>query len=184
VKAGVAVVMASVVAALAGVATAGSLARQPGTLVLRESDFPAGATYNTGTMPASFTKALAGLGVRASGAYFSVTIPKGASAKYQEVNGLVVTTASAGQAKTTFAAFKKDLLKNTTSVLGVPSYGDEQLALYHPTVGSKAELLVRRNTIVWQLEVAGGGLLVIPKPALMGELQKYAAKQKTRIGAG
>ena len=118
-KAGVAVLIASVVAALAGSAAAGSLTRQPETLVLRASDFPAAATYNTGEMPASFTKALAGLGVRANGAYFSVTIPKGGATKYQEVNGVVVTTASAGQAKTTFAAFKKDLSKNTTTVLGV-----------------------------------------------------------------
>jgi hypothetical protein len=50
--------------------------------------------------------------------------------------------------------------------------------------GSKAELLVRRKRVVWQLEVAGGGLLTLSKPALLVELRKYAAKQRARVGAG
>jgi hypothetical protein len=167
-------------AALAGSAVAASLALQPGALVLRKSDFPAKATYNWGQMPANFTQALAGLGVKASGAYIAVTIPRGGPANYQSVAGFVVTTASAAQARTAYAAFKEELPRRGRTVLRLPAYGDEQFVLYTPSV-SKAELLVRRNRVVWQLEVAGGGLA---RPAQIAQLQKYAAKQKPRVGAG
>jgi hypothetical protein len=167
-------------AALAGSAVAASLALQPSALVLRKGDFPAKATYNWGQMPANFTQALAGLGVKASGAYIAVTIPRGGPANYQTVAGFVVTTASAAQARTAYTAFKEDLPRRGRTVLRLPANGDEQFALYTPSV-SKAELLVRRNRVVWQLEVTGGGL---PKPAQTAELQKYAAKQKARVRAG
>ena len=49
---------------------------------------------------------------------------------------------------------------------------------------NRASLLVRKNRVVWQLELGGGGLLVIPRATLLAELQKYAAKQKARVGAG
>jgi hypothetical protein len=177
--------IAALFAVLGGSAAAASFALQPGALVLRKSDFPARATYNSGRMPANFTKALAAVGVKANGAYFSVTIPAGGAAKYQSVDGLVVTTGSAAQAKSAYRLFKSDLDRRSKSLLQLPAYGDEQLALYQsPRVGSKAELLVRRNRVVWQVEVGGGGLLAIPKSTLVGELRKYAAKQKARIGAG
>jgi hypothetical protein len=50
--------------------------------------------------------------------------------------------------------------------------------------GSVAQMLVRKNRVVWQLDVAAGGLLVLPKPKLISELKKYAAKQKTHISGG
>ena len=71
------------------------------------------------------------------------------------------------------------------TVLRLPAYGDEQMALFQsPKLGSLAQLLVRRNSVVWQLEIQGGGLLVIPKPTLLAELKKYAAKQNARVGRG
>jgi len=179
------VLVACLAAALAGSTVAASLAPQPGALVLRRSDFPATAKYSWGQMPASFSQGLGALGVKASGAFVAVTIPVGGSTKYQSVNGLVMTAASAGQARTAYAAFEEDLRGGSKSVLRFPAYGDQQLALYQsPKLGSKAELLVRRNRVVWQLELAGGGLLAIPRPALLAELQNYAAKQKQRVGSG
>jgi hypothetical protein len=152
--------------------------------VLPKGVFPETAKYNWGQMPASFAQGLSALGVKAEGAYLSVTIPV-SSTKYESVNGLVMTAASATQARTAYAAFKEELASGSKSVLQLPAYGDQQLALYQsPKVGSKAELLVRRNRVVWQLEVSGDGLLVIPKPKLLAELGKYAAKQKARVGAG
>ena len=53
-----------------------------------------------------------------------------------------------------------------------------------PKLGSLAQLLVRRNSVVWQLEIQRGGLLVIPKPTLLAEVKKYATKQKARVGRG
>jgi hypothetical protein len=175
------------IAALAAalVVGAAATAATPSELVLRKSDFPAAAKYNWGRMPANFTRALGALGVRANAAYVSATIPAGGATRYQSVDGIVVTTASAAQARTAYAAFKDDLAAGSKTAVRLPAYGDQQLALYQsPRVGSKAEVLVRRNRVVWQLEVAGGGLLTLSKPALLAELRKYAAKQRARVGAG
>lgn len=147
---------------------------------MRKSDFPANAKYNWGHLPANVTQGLAGLGVKGSGAFIAVTIPT-SSTKYQSVDGGLVATASPAQAKTTYGAFKSDFGRGTT--LRLPAYGDEQVALFNPSVG-KALLLVRKNRVVWELEVMNGGLLTLPKAKLISELQKYAAKQKARIGAG
>jgi hypothetical protein len=92
------------------------------------------------------------IGVDASGAYLTVTIRAGGPTKHESVSGLVVTTASAAQARTAYAAFLQDLERRSTSELRLPAYGEQQLALYHsPKYGSKVELLVRRNRVVWQL---------------------------------
>jgi hypothetical protein len=170
---------------LAGSAVAGAFAARPEALLLRKSDFPAAAKYNWGQLPANVVDALKGIGVDASGAYLTVTIPAGGPTKYESISGLVLTTASAAQAKTAYAAFLEDLQRRSTSELRLPAYGEQQLALYHsPKYGSKIELLVRRNRVVWQLEVAGEGLLALPKPTLLAELEKYAEKQQSRVASG
>ncbi|HEX4746139.1 MAG TPA: hypothetical protein VFU99_04565, partial [Gaiellaceae bacterium] len=75
--------------------------------------------------------------------------------------------------------------RESKSVLRLPAYGDEQIALFQsPKLGSLVQLLVRRNSVVWQLEYMGAGLLVIPKAKLLAELERYAAKQKTRVARG
>jgi hypothetical protein len=170
---------------LAGSAAAAAFAARPEALLLRKSDFPGTAKYNWGQLPANVVDALKGIGVDASGAYLTVTIPAGGATKYESISGLVVTAASAAQAKTAYAAFLQELERRSTSELRLPAYGEQQLALYHsPKYGSKVELVVRYNRVVWQLEVAGQGLLVLPKPKLLAELEKYAKKQQTRVGAG
>ena len=166
-------------------AQATSSAADPARLVLARSDFPSQTKYSWGRMPASFTRGLAALGVKARGAYYAAELSRSGSTKYENVSGFVVTTSGAAQAKTAFAAFRSELRQGSKSVVRAPAYGDEQIALFQsPKVGSKAELLVRRNSVVWQLEVSGAGLLVIPKPTLLAELGNYAAKQKARVGRG
>jgi hypothetical protein len=167
-------------AVLAGSAVAASPARDPSEMMLRKGDFPANAKYNWGQMPPKFTKGLAHFGVKSSSVYVYVTIPTSPT-KYKSVSGLVVVTASAAQAKTAYGALKQDFTKGSKSVLRLPAYGDEQVARHEP---SKASLLVRRSRVVWELELSGEGLLVIPKPALLEEFQMYAAKQKARVGSG
>jgi hypothetical protein len=177
-------VVAAAVATLCGSALAASAAQSPLTLVLGKSEFPAGARYHSGLMPGSFSQGLRALGVSAQGAYVSVQIATG-TAKYRGVDSFVVTTGSAGQARTAFKAFKQELAIGDTSPLRLPSYGDEQLALLQaPKLGLGASLLVRKNRVVWQLELGGGGLQVMSRATLLAELQKYARKQKTRVGAG
>jgi hypothetical protein len=176
---------ASALAAAALGAHATSSAADPSRLVLSRADFPSSTKYTWGGMPASFTRGLAALGVKAKGAYYFAELSRSGSTKYESVQGLVVTTGSAAQARAAYTAFKAELRTGSKSVLRLPAHGDEQIALYQsPKVGSRAELLVRRNSTVWQLEVAGEGLLVIPKPKLLAELKKYAAKQKARVGTG
>ena len=178
-------VVAGAVATLAGSALAASAAQSPLTLVLTRRDFLAGAKYTVARMPASFSQGLSALGVKAEGAYVSVQVATG-TAKYRAIDSFVVTAASAAQARTAFTAFKEELTLSDTSRIRLPSYGDEQLAVIQaPKLGGLgASLLVRKGRVVWQLEVGGGGLQVMSRATLVAELQEYARKQKTRVGAG
>lgn len=181
-------VLAAAAAALGAAAfgaQAASSAADPSRLVLARSDFPSSTKYTWGRMPSTFTRGLGALGVKAQGAYYAAELSRTGSTKYESVEGLVVTTGSAAQAKAAYAAFRAQLPRGSKTVLRVAAYGDEQIALFQsPKVGSKVELLVRRNSVVWQLQIAGAGLLVITKPTLLAELRKYAVKQKARVGRG
>jgi hypothetical protein len=66
---------------LAGSAVAGAFAARPEGLLLRKSDFPGTAKYNWGELLANVVDALNGIGVDASGAYLTVTIPAGGPTK-------------------------------------------------------------------------------------------------------
>lgn len=179
------IVIAVAVATLSSSVLAASAAQSPLALVLGKSEFPTGAKYTSGPMPTGFSQGLSALGVKAQGAYLSVQVATG-TAKYRAIDSFVVTAASAAQARTAFTAFKEELTLSDTSRIRLPSYGDEQLAvLQAPKLGGLgASLLVRRGRVVWQLEVGGGGLQVMSRATLLAELQKYAKKQKTRVGAG
>ena len=78
----------------------------------------------------------------------------------EEVVITVIATGAAGQARGLFAALKKEVLKkgknDTTAPL--PKYGDEQLRATQydgrgPNVWA-TEMLVRKNTVVWTLNVS------------------------------
>jgi len=173
--------IALLAAAVTGSAVAASFASDPATMVLRKSDFPKGARYTWSDVPSNVVKALKkGFGIDASGAYFAGTIPV-SSTKSEVVSGAVYTTANSGQARRAYAAFKRDF--GSGSKLAVPVYGDEQIALYKPG-SSIANMMVRRNSVVWQLTVQGVGLLVISEAKMITEMKKYAGKQKARVGAG
>jgi hypothetical protein len=166
---------------LAGSAIAASLAPDPVRMLLRKSDFPKSAKYTSGDVPANVIQALKkGFGIDARGAYVVADIPV-SSTKSEMVTGSVYTTLNAGQARKVYAAFKHDF--GGGSKLALPTYGDEQIALYKPG-SSIANMMVRRNSVVWSLSVEGMGLLVIPKAQMIAEMKKYAAKHKARVGAG
>lgn len=182
------VTLATAAAALGGAAQAApaaATAADPSRLMLARADFPAGTKYTWGRMPASFERGMAASGVKAKGAYFAAELSRSGSTKYEAVRGLVVTTGSPAQARRAYNSIKTFARTGPKSVVRLRSYGDAQIALYQsPKAGSKAEILVRRNSVVWQVEVSGEGLLVIPKATLLAELEKYAAKQKRRVGGG
>ena len=151
-----------------------SAAPDPSKLILARSDFPAGTKYTGQDMPANYTQALAKAGITAKAKAYYVDFHKG-----HYVSGIVTTTGSPSQATKLFKFSKADLLKDAARI-GLPgSYGDEQIALFTTSVG-KVALLVRKNRMVWEVDV----LLGVPKATALAEIKKYAAKQQRRIGSG
>jgi hypothetical protein len=172
------VTVASVLA-LALAATALALpvgTKDPSELILAHTDFPAGADYTWGEMPASYTQPLAKAGIDGKGAFFHVSF-HGSNSKEQTVDGIVTTTGSAQQAHKLYQYSKTDLQTSGTTRAELPGYGDEQIALTTKLV-SKIQLLVRRNRVVWEVETHA------PTGALISEIEKYAGKERHRIGAG
>lgn len=150
-----------------------SAAPDPSRLILARSDFPAGTQYSGQDMPASYIKALAKSNIKAKAKAYYVDFHSG-----HFVSGIVTTTEATIQADKLFKFSKADMLSNRTKIR-LPSYGDDQIALTTKHA-DKVELLVRKNRMVWEVEV----LLGVPKAALIAEIKKYAAKQQRRIGAG
>jgi hypothetical protein len=159
--------------------------KSPLALVLRPPDFPAKADpVDAGPMPASFARKLRGIEAVGRGARYFASIPFGPE-RSQSVSGLVVATASAGEARKVYAWQKRTAmrLRKGASPLRLPRFGDEQVALSNGDTDS-GRLLVRRNTVVWRLEVAAAGELALSSARVRDELAKYAAKQRDKIGRG
>jgi hypothetical protein len=153
----------------------------PGTA----SDFPANADpADAGPMPPSFARKLRGIHAVGRGARYFASIPFGPE-RAQTVSGLVVTTPSAAQARKVFAWQKRTALRprKGDTRLRLPRFGDEQVGLLGDSAGS-GRLLVRRNRVVWRLEVGADGALTLSPARVRGELVKYATKQRDRVGRG
>jgi hypothetical protein len=172
------VVLVTTVLVLAGSALAASAAADPLRLVLQRSDLPAKGTYVNGRLP-RIDKALAASGITSSTAFYAHTLQLN-STSHEMISGLVIVLKSAGEARKVYRLTKADLTPEPGGVVRLPAYGDEQVASWTPGV-SKADLLVRQGSVVWQLEVDPERL---SKLQVLGKLQSYAAKQKRRIGSG
>lgn len=153
----------------------------PGT----PSDFPANADpADAGPMPPSFARKLRGIHAVGRGARFFASIPFGPE-RAQTVAGLVVTTPSPAQARKVFAWQKRTALRprKGDTRLRLPRFGDEQVAFASGDTDA-GRLLVRRNRVVWRLEVGADGALTLSPARVRGELVKYATKQRARVGKG
>ncbi len=153
----------------------------PGT----PSDFPANADpADAGPMPPSFARKLRGIHAVGRGARFFASIPFGPE-RAQTVSGLVVTTPSPAQARKVFAWQKRTALRARSgdSALRLPRFGDEQVAFTNGDTDS-GRLLVRRNRVVWRLEIGADGALSLSPARVRVELVKYARKQRDRVGKG
>ena len=97
--------------------------------------------------------------------------------------GLVVTTPSVAEAKKVFAWQKRTEMRPTgdASPLRLPRYGDQQVALTRSETDS-GSLLVRQAATVWRLDVAADGELSLPPARVRDELEKYAEKQRAKLG--
>ncbi len=174
-------------AVLVGGALAAPALKDPRSLALRKSDFPSSASLanenagRTVPLPSGGT----GKGYMAGYSFRN-------GSRDEEVVITVIATGSVGQARSLFAALKKEVLKKSKSdtAARLPKYGDEQLRATQydgrgPNVWS-TELLVRKNTVVWILNVSSHPSTSKPfaKTQALAELRKYAAKQKLRAGSG
>jgi hypothetical protein len=170
--------LASVTVVVAGIASGATAAKDPLRLVLQRSDMPAKAKYTNGRLP-TVEKGLAGVGISGDAAFHHSNIQRRAT-RTDMVSGLVVVVGSAADARRTYRLFKDDLAPKPPSIVRLPRYGDDQVAWWTPSV-SKAELLVRKSSVVWQLEVN-------PDPGTkaqtIAQLNAYAVKQRRRIGTG
>lgn len=187
-----AAVAGTLVVVLATAASAATAVKDPSRMILRQADVP-GGQYEAGDDLDEYLKRplqAAGLSGRVA-TYYTATFskPKG----FVQVSGIVLTVATAADARKVFAITKqaRDRLVRRaagdwTSV-SLPAYGNEQRALISPP-GEEgialAELVVRKNTVVWLLHVT---LERRPKPPvseLVADLKRLATKQKLRVGAG
>jgi hypothetical protein len=172
---------------LAGGALAAVALKDPKSLALRMSDFPPSAKLANENVGRPTTLPTGGTG---KGYMAGYTFKNGT--RDEEVVITVIATGSAAQARGLFAGLKKEVLKKGKSDASarLPKYGDEQLRVTQydgrgPNVWA-TELLVRKNTVVWTLNVGAhpSTSKPFPKAQALAELKKYAAKQKGRAGTG
>jgi hypothetical protein len=179
--------------AIAVAATAGAAVKDPSAMILRQSDLP-GATYEAeADLDDYLKKPLQAAGLSGKAAqYYSVSYSQQKGSL--KVSGVVLTVASAAEARRVFAitkkardAFVRKLGTRDWTPVSVPSYGNEQRARLSPPGNegiANAELIVRKSTAVWLLYVT---LERRPKPAvaeIVSDLKRFAAKQQRRVGSG
>jgi hypothetical protein len=183
------IVTLTIVAAvvLVGGALAAPSLKDPKSLALRKPDFPASATLANKNVGKTSPLPSGGTG---KGYLAGYTFKNGT--RDEEVVITVIATGSAAQARGLFAGLRKEVLKKRKSDTSarLPKYGDEQLRVTQydgrgPNVWA-TELLVRKNTVVWTLNVGAhpSTSKPFPKAQALAELKKYAAKQKRRAGTG
>ena len=198
--AGCAAALVSAGATAAAATAAGptaAAAKSPKTLVLRQSDFPAGTRAGNafgvnGPLADTYTASFEirpGDPKREEDVSVQVWVAKsvaGAKSIYRQT----VATYT-GKAQTGTAAFRGEV------TLELPGYGDEQFADYLPNPSRPhGQLIVRKNMVVWYLTAENCTPLAfscygtsrterpIGRVRATAELKKYAAKQKARVGKG
>jgi hypothetical protein len=175
-----------VVAVLAASASGAGAAKDPRTLVLQRSEFPAKTRLTAAAYP-SVDKSLAAAGFKARSADYLAEIPRGKTGTLF-VGGRVIVLASAAEASRLFAQFKRDLaldLKLARTVQ-LASFGDEQSAFFQTNGGSGArgDIRVRTGAVVWRVEIKWGGTEKRTRAQTLAELKTYAAKLERRVGRG
>lgn len=169
-----AALLAGAATAFAATALAAPTLKDPMRLILTRADVP-GAKQTIQQAPIQTGSA------RGKFAGYSYLFTRGQQQGLQ-VGGAVYAVENAAQARRVFASLRRQ--PGGTSPgrrVQLPRYGDQQIAWYKPSA-SYAKVLVRKNTVVWQVEIIGTGSFA-PVDEL-AELKKYAVKQKRRVGAG
>jgi hypothetical protein len=182
--------------AVLGTSVAAAVVKDPLRLLLRQADMPRGATLEAEYGLDDYLEdALRASGLSGRAAHY-------AAASYSKekgllrVSGRVITTSSAAQASKALAVVKKadDAFRQRVgrgvlrmTPIALQSFGDQQIARIDRFDSSgigTIELYVRKRAIVWYVRVVLERRPLLPNAALVDELERYAAKQKTRVGAG
>ena len=167
-------IVVTLATALAVAAPAASALKDPMRLILTRADV-AGAKQTIQQAPIQTG------GVRGEFAGYSYYFTRGQQQGLQ-VTGGVYAVESAAQARSVFTSLQRQAGSTSPGTrVQLPRYGDQQIA-WHKASASYAKTLVRKNTVVWQIEIVGTGSFA-PVDEL-AELKKYALKQKRRIGSG
>lgn len=188
------VVLIAAMALAFAVSAAASTASDPSTLILQRKDFAASADYDSSSGDDfGLSGALRAKGVVAEAATFlGATYSK--MNGFLQVSGIVFKTPGAAKARIGFRsitqerqAFWKRLGAGYKTIRGIPSFGDQQLALYDAPgaegIGT-IELMVRKSSVIWLLNVKLERRPPPPMSEILADLRMYAAKQKARVGAG
>jgi hypothetical protein len=173
-----------VAAALIVSAASTGATKDPLSLVLQRSDFPAKTKWRAARY-ASVDKSLAAAGFKAKSADYSAEIPRGPT-ETLFVSGRVVVLASAAEARRLFAQYRRDIALDLKLARAVrlPAYGDEQSAFTQTNPGVRADLRVRTGATVWRVEVRWGGVEKLTVAQALKELRTYATKLQRRVGRG
>lgn len=195
-RAWVAVALVATAGALIMTATslASATARNPATMILRQADLPKGAYEADDGVEHYVEDRLDAAGIDYEVADYTVLASSEAKGSLT-VYGWVIATASAAQARKAFTAARKGLESWTRMTGGprltplqLPAYGNQQTAgldEIDPGTGiGYARVLVRKNTVIWMAHVAHERRPARTRAELIADLKRYAAKQKTRVGAG
>lgn len=165
-----AAVAALVAAAMTTTALAASTAKDPKTMVLQKSDFPAGAS-------------LASKPIRDKTPQVNSY-----SVEYRYQTGSktfdLISIASVMNPRLAKNAFReaRSLLQQGYRKISLPKYGDEQVAGL-AREDNAGELWVRTGGTMWGIALNTGGVL-ITKADSIAQLKRFAPKQLKRVGSG
>jgi hypothetical protein len=194
-----ALVLTSLLLAAASSALAATASKDPLALALQKSDFPSGVFYSASRSPASglsvIGKGLKGVNFQGSWkAGGTVSTSLGPADKEWLLEGDVIVAPTATGAKGVYAlgkgaqiGFFNDFPQPIHSIT-LPRYGDEQFAFAYSGGtggGGHAAVFVRKGSVVWEVRTAPVPFQWKASEALaIAQLKIYAAREKTRVGAG
>ena len=183
--------------AVLGTSVAAAVVKDPLRLMLRQADMPRGATLEAEYGLDDYLEdALRASGLSGRAAHYVAAASYSKEKGLLRVSGRVITTSSAAQASKALAVVKKsdDTFRQRVgrgvprmTPIALPSFGDQQIARIDRFDSSgigTIELYVRKRAVVWYVRVALERRPLLPNAALVDELERYATKQKTRVGAG
>lgn len=179
-------VLIATAAVLAAAGAATGALKDPKVLALRLSDFPANARLvnQNATSNARLPSGGTGRAYTAGFAFRNGT-------RDEQVVITVITTGTAARARSLYAAVRKEALSKTKADTAViPRYGDQQLlATFYDGRGPNVwteELIVRKGTVVWYLQVGAhpSSSKPFPRAQALAELKTYAGKQRARVASG